>query len=392
MSKVKGQSVDREDGNEQWLDEAGVQWLRNKLRETVEKLRVRLVDDPGGTVVYTPGGYGADGKKFWVRDCFYIVHGASAFVPVEEIRAIVRLVLRFQRPDGMVPKNCTGKSGDYGCWGPPPESDSAQFVVLLAYEYFRRTGDATFASETVSALQRAMDSMPRDDRGLVWIDPANPRTAYGFTDQVVKTGAELFCSLLYWEASRKLAEMALAAGEMTIADEMSARAARIGQTLPPALWDEEAGMYLAASQEGRQMDIWGSAYAVYIGFPGTERSDRICRHLCDRYPEIVFAGQVRHLPGGEYWSRMNDPCPRDDYQNGAFWGTASGWVAYAIARLDPALASRMLRDLVEDYRRDDACEWINKAGVRRIPGYGASVANPMAALDRLRAEGNVFPS
>ena len=87
----------------------------------------------------------------WPRDCYYIVHGAPQFVPPAEIRAIVRLLLHWQRPDGMVPKHFSGGGGDFVCWGPPPEADAAQFAVLLADEYYQRSGDTKFVAETLPA-------------------------------------------------------------------------------------------------------------------------------------------------------------------------------------------------------------------------------------------------
>ena len=182
-----------------------------------------------------------------------------------------------------------------------------------------------------------MDSMPRKD-GLIWIDPENPHTPYGFTDQVRKTGTELYSSLLYWEASRMLAEMAKAVGDTAVAEDFQIRATLVEKNLS-SLWDEKTGMYLAASQDCRQTDIWGSAYAVYIGFPDKKRNERICQYLAENYKNIVFAGQVRHLPAGEHWNRTSQYIGKDQYQNGAYWGTASGWVAYAIAQVDPPLAS-----------------------------------------------------
>ena len=387
------------------VTEEQFQWLTEKTRQIIAVARVQLDDAPAtpiyshdavgrsakspdrstyhpGTWIYSPGGYG---KRCWPRDCYYIIHGAPQFVPPEEIRGIIRLLLHWQRPDGMVPKHFSGGGGDFVCWGPPPESDSAQFAVQLGDEYYRRSGDKKFVAETVPALKRAMDSMPRDEQGLSWIDPAAPHTAYGFTDQIFKTGAELFSSLLYWEASRKLAEMATVVGEKEIAQEMTARADLIEKNLS-TLWDEKAGMYLAASQDCRQIDIWGSAYAVYIGFPDQKKSDRISRYLVENYSKIVYEGQVRHLPGGEYWQKTSQPIPRDTYQNGAYWGTATGWVAYAIAKIDPALASSMLGDMIDYYRRYDAFECVNDKGHQKISGYGASVSNPLDAIRRMRAE------
>jgi len=367
-------------------------WLTEKARQITASVRLKYED---GTVVYTPGGY----VGLWPRDCYYLVHGVPQFVPAEDIRNIVRLVLRYQRPDGMVPKNVGLRGAGYVCWGPPPEADSAQFVVLLTHEYYRRTSDRAFVKENLLRLKRAMDSMPRSELGLVWINPEAPHTPYGFTDNVVKTGNELFCSLLYWEASRRMAEMAKAVDEKATEEDFLARAALIEKNLA-SLWDENSGMYMAASEACRQIDVWGSAYMVYIRFPDAPKRRRVCRYLVEHYAQVVYAGQVRHLPLGQYWEnwqgwrnwpewkdRHVKPFAKDTYQNGAYWGTASGWVAYAIAQVDPVLASKMLGDMIDYYRRFDAYECVNRTGYRKCPRYAASVANPLSAIRRLREEG-----
>lgn len=360
------------------------QCLTEKCRQITASVRKKRID---GTTVYTPGG---DYIHLFPRDCYYLVHGAQQFVPAEDIREILRLIFRHQGPEGIVPQCIAPDEGD-GYAGGLPVGDSAQFVVLLAYEYFQRTSDRAFVKENIVRLKRAMDSMPRSDLGLIWIDPEAAVVAYGFTDTVIKTGDELFCSLLYWETSRQLAEMAKAVGEDVMAEDFLARAALVEKNLA-SLWDEESGMYMAASLDCRQIDIWGNAYLVYIGFPDLPKRQRICRFLVEHYPQIVYAGQVRHLQDGQYWQKtgrmdQGKPCPPDEYQNGAYWGTATGWVAYAIAQVDPALASKMLGDMTDYYSRFDAYECVCKNGNQKFPGYAASIGNPLAAIRRLRTEG-----
>jgi hypothetical protein len=356
------------------------QWLTEKARQITASVRTKRRD---GTIIYMPGVY----IGLWPRDCYYLVHGVPQFVPAEDIREIVRLILRSQRPDGMVPKSIGENGPDYVCWGQPPEGDSAQFLVLLTYEYFRRSSDRAFVAENLARLRQAMDSMPRDKTGLIWIDPKTPGTPYGFTDQIVKTGNELFCSLLYWEASRQLAEMARIVGEDAVAKDFLARAALIEKNLA-CLWDDKSGMYFAASHDCRQIDVWGSAYMVYINFPDPPKRQRICQFLADHYPQVVYAGQVRHLPKGQYWQKVSElTLMKERYMNGAYWGTASGWVAYAIAQVNPTLASKMLGDMIDYYRCFDAYECVNE-GYQKFPGYAASVGNPLAAIRRLREEGS----
>ena len=167
-----------------------------------------------------------------------------------------------------------------------------------------------------------------------------------------------------------------------LGDDFRARAKRIASGVG-SLWDEGHGMYFAASKQCRQTDIWGSAFAVYVGLPDAPRQKRICRFLAEHYDQIVYAGQVRHLLAGQYWEKAGFAAP-ETYQNGAYWGTASGWVAYAIAQVDPPLASRMLGDMIDYYQKYDAYECVNRNNYRKFAGYAASVGNPLDAVRRLR--------
>ena len=228
------------------------------------------------------------------------------------------------------------------------ETDAAQFFVKLVYQDFLRTKDAAFVASALEPMKRAMDSTPREPHGMVWIDPKQWHTGYGFTDSVGKSGQELYSSLLYWECCGYLAEMARAAGKDEYVADFTARAKLIEQNIDD-LKDEKTGLYFAASGDCRQLDVWGNAYLVYIGFPDTARRLRICRYLAEHYDQYVHAGQVRHLFGKEHWRRIVAGTGPETYQNGGYWGTASGWVAYAIAQVDPPLASRMLGDMIDYY-------------------------------------------
>src|SRR4030095_6795048 len=115
-----------------------------------------------------------------------------------------------------------------------------------------------------------------------WIDPANPHSSYGFTDGIAKTGNELFSSLLYVEASEKLATLASTAGMRGRARRWMLSAAR-GRRALTRLWDPAEGMFLAASIDNRQTDVWGSAYAAYFRIATPHQTEQIARWLRRNY-------------------------------------------------------------------------------------------------------------
>jgi hypothetical protein len=74
----------------------------------------------------------------------------------------------------------------------------------------------------------------------------------------------------------------------------------------------------------KQIDIWGSAYAVEVGITSKEQTRRIATYLAEHYDETVMNGQIRHLTRSE-----------GAYQNGAYWATPLAWMIPVYARYTP---------------------------------------------------------
>lgn len=362
-----------------------IAWLETEARRQLAGCVIKASD---GTPLYTPDGEGHY-AALWARDFGYMVENAFDLIPPENIRRCILYLLAGQRQDGCIPDRVqadglavySAGSVDQPLGDPP--TDNSQFMVKLVADYVKGTADKDFFREVGGKLVRAMDFTPRSGRGLVKIDPARPHSPYGFTDTIGKSGELLFSSLLYWEASRRLVELFAGSGDVARFAEFEARAGAIERGLD-ALWDEKAGMFLAATIDCRQIDIWGSAYAVYAGFPLGPKRGRIESYLARNYGRFIYRGQVRHLPAPEIWERTLIPIMPGTYQNGAYWGTASGWVAFALREKSPDLAERLIRALLADYRHRGAHECVN-VGYEKLRDYVVSVVNPLGGLRRLRS-------
>jgi hypothetical protein len=115
-------------------------------------------------------------------------------------------------------------------------------------------------------VDNAIDMIPVDPQtGLIYNDPQKPHSPYGFTDVVCKTGVLFYESLLYWRANRMLVEM-LQAYKLTSPDKSMVRCNLIVQHIM-ILFDYHKNLFRAASIDCDQIDIWGNAYLLYIGFP-----------------------------------------------------------------------------------------------------------------------------
>lgn len=363
-------------------------WLTGKTKALLAGCRVRADD---GSWFYTPDGR-ANYRALWARDFAYMVENAGDLIPAEDVAACLRRLLKGVRADGAAPDRVQPDGLAVYVGGPvdkplgEPNLDNGPFLVIAVDEHLKRqprTAARDFFRENAATLDRAMDWTPRGTNGLVWNNPAKPHSPYGFTDTIGKTGDLFFESLLYWTASRRMAEWHRRTGDFAKARTYSARSKLIEQNLG-ALWDEPAGAFLAATKDCHQIDIWGNAYAIWLDFPLTKRQRRqVVNFLTANQDRFLWHGQVRHLRAGEYWQRLLTPVQPERYQNGAYWATASGWMMFALAQKNPAAARQMWHDLIADFRAGEVCECVNE-GYRQLPSYVVSATNPLAAARRLK--------
>jgi len=263
--------------------------------------------------------------------------------------------------------------------GEPP-TDNAQFLVKLVELAVKRTGDAGLFKEHTATLEKAMGSIPRRDDGLVYIDPKGPdRSPYGFTDCIRKTGAVLFSSVLYWESAHCMARLYEKVGRGTESERWRREAKRIRDSLG-ALWDEKEGVFLAATKECRQPDVWGSAYAVFTGAATEQQTRAIARWLERHYSKMVWQGMVRHVREPEGWQATLRPVRLNTYQNGGYWPVPAAWVIHTLRRVNPQRARGMLLDLLRHMREQGVNEWENKGGAVGVRDYVASATLTLIAV------------
>lgn len=357
-----------------WLEQRSTQMIRDCRRTTAS-----------GITAFPPqvgGGY----EAFWLRDYAYMLEGNLAAFTPQELKDACRFFLKGQRADGAM-VDCIKFDGTpcympgYGTIGVNPVADGSQFAVSVAWHTFQRTRDTQFVAEALEPLTKGMRAVPRNPAtGLVHIRPGKPldRASYGFTDSIRKQGDELFCSLLYVQACRRMADLADAAGRQPAAEAWRAEAQTVTASVRSTFWDMETGLYRATTAVCRQPDIWGSVFAVYLGVATQEQSLAVARACQRLHAGIVKRGQLRHLPAGMNWEDT-DTAP-GTYQNGAFWATPVGWYVYALDLVDPALADRTVVELVRDFiATRDENECVND-GYANVSHYVASTTLPLEGI------------
>ena len=359
-------------------------WLEKASAQNVRAAR-RTMND--GTAAYPPQvgiGYNA----FWLRDYAYVLEGCADVIPEKELLAAANLFVNAVSSDG-AGVDCVKYDGTpiykpgYGSMGENPVADGSQFTVAVVYLTWKQTGSDTLLEPRIlDRLIQTLRVVPTNPRtGLVFISDKTPwdRCPYGFTDTIRKRGDVFFSSLLQFEAAARLAEMLEAAGRPDEAKEFRVLAENVRAKINEVFWDETLGLYRAATIRCAQGDVWGSAFAVYLGVADEKTSRKIAETFQKNYDGIVQNGQIRHLLPGEYWEAG---CARDTYQNGAFWGTPTGWMVYTLDKIDPDLARRTVRDMVRYYQQNGIPEWSFR-GKNQMTGYLSSSTLPLSGIRKI---------
>lgn len=415
-----------------------LEWLRALALDTLEASRVRpgeivagVGPNTSGAVLIRPGGRAAY-PAFWIRD--YAMSLESGVVPPEEQRHAIAVTAAHQvdqlvtlpsgstLPAGSIPDHVSfggvpiyfpGILEEYDRqggenWGMIPCLDDQFFFIHMVSRYQWPARDPALLREQFNGkplfarLEAAYVMPPHDpETGLVRVDASNRGVNFGFFDTVCHTGDLFFCSVLKWRAAREMAELAPLADSPDRAGHYREEMERLAAALP-RVFQREDGWFSGSTGSSAQPDVWGTAFAVYTGAVTGEPAQRACAVLAKalRDGTIAWEGGIRHVPTDMDYSSKSawEKClaAKNTYQNGAYWDTPVGWVAFAAAQADPdaakALAGAYFQQLREDdFRKGDAfgapweCRHAEK-NHRQNPVYLTSVTAPLAAFNRLTVE------
>jgi len=417
-----------------FLTSADAQFLKEITAAVVDASRVptnavigRVGPNTTGATLIRPGGRECY-PAFWIRDYAMSVD-AALFTPAEQRHAILLTASTQQDkawnlpsgsyvPKGAIADHITfagkpifypGTLDDYEGqggpqWGILPALDDHFYFIIMTDAYLRQTHDTGILKRTINGktllerLESAFAVPPANpENGLAYCDSATRGVNFGFFDTVTHTGELLFCSLLRYEAADDLAAMQETVGDTAKARKYRLAAQQIRQALPR--FGLPGGMLKASTGVSAQPDVWGTAYAVYCGALQGPLKTAACNALAQacRDGQIAHRGNIRHVPTGADFSPASAwekaLAAKNTYQNGAYWGTATGWVCYAIAQVDrpaaQALAAEYVAELREgDFRKspDHGSPWEcfhPDKDHRQNPVYMASVTCPLAAFRRI---------
>lgn len=388
--------------------------------------RVYHIHVPSGDMKY---------ESFWIRDA--AMTAQSGLISTAELRDWIELICRFGQngrhirrlrhgleippwsladhinfDGGAVYFPGTSHSGleqGDGRFGYYPPHDDPYYFIMILGQYARQAGQHVAGSflhvpiDGYSPLERAdkaFDNAHHIDPVTGLCVSAFPKHTvdWGFCDTVRKSGRLLFPSLLRMQAACLLADLHAASGQ--VEDEEAYR--QLSDELRDSvqsLFCMESGWLRSATGAGHQPDVWGTAYALWLGALSGAVQQAAINVLLQSLGQgsIVSKGYARHVPVGDdaaedrMWDSVVEGFPLHQYQNGGYWAAPIGWLAYVQALRSPDEGLDMLDAYAQDTQQHAAdgapYEWQSQDG-RETSGhhYMVSAVLPWIAYQRIHHE------
>lgn len=378
------------------LSNVDFEYLKNLTKDVMESSRIfpgqKISDEFGpnntGGILIRPGGRSSY-PAFWIRD--YAMSLEAGFVTKEEQKHMLQLTASTQCdqtwitnsgslvPDGAIADHIRIDDAkpifypgtyDYEAqggkkWGMTPPYCDQFFFIHMAYYYVKSSSDLQYLSSEINGiklvdrLEMAFKVPPTRQNGVIVYTTDDFRGVdFGFRDVIYITGDLCFPSILKYKAALELAELF----EMTNQPEKAELYKMIAKRLKteiPKVFSDARGMLLASTGKSSQADVWSTALAVYLGVLEGDNLNKTCLFLSDAYKNGTMAkrGNIRHILTSDDFSEStaweSSIAQKNDYQNGAYWGTPTGWVCHAIARVDEETAKQLAKEYIDDLRAGD---------------------------------------
>lgn len=311
-----------------------------------------------GHVVNTPDG-SRHYKGCWVRDFTMLCEIGPPIINSDYIKNGLELFFKHQGPNGEIP--------DWVPWEPEKKVvyalfdrhyflDNPFWLLRLMVLYLEASNDLDYFKKREHALFQGLNSMNLIDIDdpMLKIDNFDRYKVlddWGFTDCILKTGVVLFSNLLKIDALRSLSAIYNAIGDDKKALIFNDFREKVVKGLD-ILWDPNRHLYYSASNIGHQIDIWGNAFAVYANLLPESRLREIAQALFQNQSRFIWKGQVRHLFLNEFWEAFHEGASflvkrKNEYQNGAYWGTPSGWMSIAFETAKKGAGQALFNELMK---------------------------------------------
>lgn len=417
------------------IDQADFSFLQNLTRAVMDSARLypgQALPSPFGKnntggVVIRPGGRDTY-PAFWIRD--YTMSLESGLVTQTEQKHMLLLTAQTQcdhawitqggsivpvgsiadhiRVDDRLPIYFPG-TYDYTQQGTrefgvvPPYDDQFYFILMACY-YVETTNDTAILFREINGfrlidrLEIAFGVPPsHEDNAIVYTSDSLRGVDFGFRDAEKITGDLSFTSILKYLAAKALNKLFIRLKNDSKAIKYRQTAAKIKKALPEIFLDHD-GLLLASTARSGQPDVWATAFAIYHHLLKEDHLLNACRRLAAAYDKgtLSYQGNIRHILRSDDYNDQtawqSSIVPKNRYQNGAYWGTPVGWVAYAIQKVDPEAARKLVKEYIAELRQNDfrkggsygaPFECFYPPDYKRGPVYLTSVSCPYIVFKNL---------
>lgn len=281
--------------------------------------------------------------------------------------------------------------------------DATPLFVMLAGEYYDRSGDRAFVEQLWPNIERAlawMDEYGDQDKdgfieysrhsanGLVHQGWKDSDDAVFHADGTLATGPIALCEVqgYAYAARRAAAKLAAVVGNKELVAPLEQAAWELKERFNQAFWSEELGMFvLALDGEKRQCRVAASnaGHALFTGIAHPDYARRTAEHLMS--PAFYSGWGMRTVSAAE---RRYNPM---SYHNGSIWPHDNGIAALGFAGYE--FKDHALQLLTGLFDAANALELHRLpelyCGFDRLPGQGPTLY-PVACLPQAWASGAVF--
>ena len=423
----KVESQNKQDDSQPILSKENFEYLEGLTRDVVDSSRIypgqkispSLGPNGTGGILIRPGGRSCY-PSFWIRD--YAMSLESGFINSDEQKHMLTLTALTQcdqpwitKGGSMVPFGAIADHiniddinpiyfpGSYSyveqgnkVYGMVPPYDDQFFFIHMVYYYVTSESDPYFLINEINGI-RLIDRLEfafrvppsRPDNNIVYSTSDFRGVDFGFRDVIEITGDLCLTSILKFRAAKELAVMfdmikdAKAGKYRIIAEKI--------RTAIPEIFLDQRGMLVASTGKSKQADVWSTTLAVYLNILNEKASRQAGLTLADAYEKglLSYKGNIRHILTSDDFNDTTaweaSLAKKNTYQNGAYWGTPTGWVCYTIAKANPVLAQKLAKEYIDDLRQNDfrkgadfgaPYECFHPSGHRQNPVYMTTVTCP----------------
>ncbi|CAM3884909.1 glucosidase family protein [Aquirufa aurantiipilula] len=378
------------------ISQADLHYLKELTQAVIDSSRIlpnqRISTDfgpnqTGGTLI-RPGGRSSY-PAFWTRD--YAMSVGTGMITLEEQKHMLLLTASTQNDEikktvhgSIIPQGAIADHiriddakpiyfpGTYSFenqgeirWGHQPPLDDMLYFIHMTYEYVKQSKDLSILDQQIRGISLfnrlilALKAVPENPSNqLVHVEASNRGVDFGFRDAIHITGDLCFTSILKYQAISQLSEMYQWKGNQMEHQKLKTLANTIKRNIVQVFL-EPNGMLKASTSMSAQADVWSTAWAVYTGVLSKDKAIQASQRICQSYQNktLAYRGAVRHVIRTDDFNDKTawegSLVKKDTYQNGAYWSTATGWVAFTMALTQPTLAQQLIQEFIADLRTGD---------------------------------------